>query len=526
MSEPIVLRSDALAQLKQNLGAGGEVSGVSSDVSEKVDSLSSGVADSKTSISSMRNDIAVLKSDVETLKLKLVEVVKNNNLTLEQLEEITVPEPDAPKEEDHDSDAPVYTVTNGTLNSTLFQADATSFCRHYTYDNLHMVIIYAIRKAYKFSKDEWVDVATFPSLNGYTGHGYITPGVKQRNIQFISKIEGNKIKIKAESTATYCKFEASTAPIYQSFFWFDRSAQSKLFEFEDGQLLSSNVSVASPSYAVHAKLGNLHLLTISTQLINDLSIDSYINVCQFTSNLAITTGTLMGWGYAVRSNLSRGHCFKVSAPNNNTIQITNPRIERTEVIEDNLNSSNNGQVYNWTGNVPIPAGAFISINLMWIDARTVENECVVKNGTTAFTSNDAFAKHFNYKHINLIQMYGSLSVNDVNRNKNPHAIGVFSDKISLPATSPRWEGGDYTSIKYQQTWKIRSKIGTSTEKTDSLAVCLCDFDNDKTFTMPGITCPVVKMCTESGDYPYSTTLYSETIQEYSCYENFQIVWFS
>ena len=515
MSEPIVLRSDALAQLKQNLGAG-EGSGNSSDVSDKVDSLSSGVADSKTSISSMRNDIAVLKSDVETLKLKLVELVSNNNLTLEELNAITVPEPDAPKEEDHDSDAPVYTVTNGTLNSSLFQADATSFCRHYTYDNLHMVIIYAIRKAYTFGSD-WVDVATFPSLNGYTGHGYITPLARQPvHIQFIAKLEGNKIKMKAGGG----QFTATTAPIYQSFFWFDRSAQSKLFEFEDGQLLSSNVSVASPSYAVHAKLGNLHLLTISTQLINELRNEASINVAQFTSNLAITTGTLMGWGYTVSSDLTTGRAVSVSAPNNNTIQIMNQPSNKTTVVTDTKNSSRAGLTYG-VGSFPIPGGSFITINLMWIDARTVEGECVVKSGTTAFTSNDAFAKHFNYKHINLVQMYGSLSVNDVNGNKNPHAVGVFNDKISLPASSPRWEGNDYTTMGYEQAWRIGTKTYSSIEEAQLNGVCVCDFDNNKTFTMPGITCPTVHMV----DGVYGT-LSREQIMAYSCYENIQIVWFS
>ena len=383
-----------------------------------------------------------------------------------------------------------------------------------------MVIIYAIRKSYTFNS-EWVDVATFPSLNGYTGHGYITPGVKDADGQFISKLEGSKIKIK---TATNATFTASTAPIYQSFFWFDRSAQSKLFGFEDGQLISSAVSTASPSYAVHARLGNLHLLTISTQLLRDLAMDASVNICQFSSNLAITTGSLMGWGYGVNANLNTGFIVKVTAPNNNTISISNPQYSKIEIVKDTYDSSNNGKIITSDGTGTVTAGSFITINLMWIDARTVENECIIKTGTTAFTSNDAFARHFNYKHINLIQMYGSLSLDDVNRNSNPHAVGVFSDKIPLPVTSPRWEGNDYTSIQTYQNARFGTalKFYAEFEKKDVNAVCVCDFDNDKTFTMPGITMPKTYFVTKNP----SAMIVSEDVREYSCYENIQIVWFS
>ena len=96
MSDPIVLRSDAIKQLKDDLIAGGSGSGSSDNVVDNVSSLASSVTSSQSSINTMRNDIANLKTAISTLKAQMVALVENNNLTLEQMEEITVPEPDAP----------------------------------------------------------------------------------------------------------------------------------------------------------------------------------------------------------------------------------------------------------------------------------------------------------------------------------------------------------------------------------------------------------------------------------------------
>ena len=554
MSEPIVIRSEQLSQLKDSIVGGGEAvsSTANPEADARVSSLSSDVDSSKVSISTLQDEVSTLKASVAQMKLQMaaiVETMDNNNLTIEHLNEIVPTEVDAPTAEDGDSAAPVYSVSTGTLNSSMFNADSTSFCRHYIYDNLHVIMISATRQAFTFEAGTWYEVASFSNLSGYTGHGYIAPCVMSalnpvNTAHGICRLEGSKIKIMFASKKT---FSATTQPQPWSFFWFDRDAQSKLFSFEDGQLVSTAVSINSPASAVHGRLGNLHFLSITTQLVNALAADSYVNICQFTSNLSITTGSHMGLCTATASDLSKSYPMQVVAFSNNTIGVMNPLCLRSTQT-DMLSGSNLTDWYYKNGrDDTIPAGSFITLDVMWIDARTVEGGASIVNGTTAMNTNDAFAKHFKLGHLNVIQAYGSLSA----PSQNTSEIASFSSAVSIPWTNPQWRDIFKHSYNIREAWRCGTTQSKATTKNHSYdrvygMIRMASLKSDKkgltiaaNFTSSVTNAPSV---VNSDDIPYTESYYYDYTQyaqsgqyfsqlgrgitNYSSYNNYQILWFA
>ena len=453
MSNPIVLHSDALTQLKEAIAsAGTDISGVAAvDVDNKVSTLSSDVDSSKTTINSMKADIATLKTTVANIKAQMVALVSNNNLTLEQMEDIEAPEPDAPTAQDNDSSAPVYTYSNGTLNINIFNADSTATCKHYVYDNLHVVIICATTKAFTFTKGgNAYDIATFSSLDGYTGHGYIDsvlPAKSNSQNCMTTRIEGNKIKVISNASADW-NIPATTTPRYWTFYWFDRSAQSKLFEFEDGQLISSNVSVNSPNYALHAKCGNLHVLSISTQMVQNVSAYSYASIATFNNNLAIPTGLHMGNAYiSTPSGNNVVYRCNIESPNNNTIAISPCYFQNERCSDETYPYIVAGAPMGSTA-WDIPANAYVTINCMWIDGRAIEGSATVETGNTGLNTNDAFARRWNLGHLNVVQAYGGVT----SAGTNPINVAKFSAALTFPISSC-----DIRDI-YNTHWEVYEQI--------------------------------------------------------------------
>ena len=467
--------------------------------------------DSKTSITAMRDDIANLKVSVANINARLLAMITDNNLSAEQLEAITVPEPDAPTDEDSDADAPVYSVDNGSLNADMFNADSTATCKHYTYDNLHVIIIDATRKAFTFTDATWYDMATFPNLSSYSGHGYITPLLFNNTIgnghnRYITRIEGNKIRIKCNGNIASSE---STRSEHMCYFWFDRTAQSKLFQFEDGQLYSYGFSINSPNHCVHASIGNLHFLSIQTQSLSECAKDLDVEMCQFTNNLAIPCGAHLGIGCSVPTQLLNTNQLLIKAPSNNKISIRGI-------------------------NCVIPTNAYITINCMWIDARALAavtgapGDTIVEQGTTAYDSNDSFARRFNYGHLNVIQAYGSQST----PSESSANIAVFSQTLTNPFTNPMIRDVSLASFTETETLEKKSGSGRKTDQGSFSNYFITRNAFPKTnnnglyisatlSSYPHATTLLAQMA-NSGDYE----VYRRNFSNHTCYYNHTLLWFA
>ena len=250
------------------------------------------------------------------------------------------------------------------------------------------------------------DYASFSALPGYTGHGYL-PAFHPTACP-LARIEGNKLRLMGNNVIT--KIDTSQCYTYQVW-WFDRSAESKLFTFEDGSLITTYVSANSPHHALHAQLGNLHFLSISTQAAADIPKGTTVNVASFLNNLRISTGVYMGNIDSYTLNNSGGmapgltHSHYLTAPNTTTIAMT--------------------------ASADIPAGSYLVAQVMWIDAQTAQEGCTVENAKSTFlNSNTTFAKRFIYGHLNMCQIYGS-------RSDKTGGITTFSD-FTLPLEDPHW----------------------------------------------------------------------------------------
>ena len=509
MSDPIVLRSDAIKQLKDDLIAGGSGSGSSDNVVDNVSSLASSVTSSQSSINTMRNDIANLKTAISTLKAQMVALVENNNLTLEQMEEITVPEPDAPVAEDHDSDAPVYAVTNGTLNSDIFNADSTATCKHYTYDNLHVIIICATRKQFTLTHDQVYDLATFPSMSGFTGNGYMIPCMGNLDIVVTSWWEANKLRIKSFNGNKICL--ATTVPEYITFFWFDRSAQSKLFTFEDGVFTGAASNTASNTYAVHAKLENLHFLSVSAQLKQAIGENEQANICQFATNLTIPTGAHMGLATLTMSNRQYGRLCEVVAPNNSTIAI---------------------KCLNGLPSTVSDTDGYVSMSIMWIDAITATTNATVETGTTTFDTNDSFAKRFMLGHLNYVQAYGGTST----PSSNASNIATFGAALTIPSSSAQLKDRSLESFSLSET--VRAGDSSSSAKNYSGTLSQSEYvsryaslsDDKKSLTIPATDVyHTSQYSTYFSRYGNGRGFFREVSRSYStwsCTNNYQLLWFA
>ena len=381
MSEPIVLRSEAITSVVNRID-GVDLS-PSSGSSEELQTLSSDVSASQSSITNMKNDIATLKNNVLLIQEQIRAIAESLEGQV-TLDDIQVVDPDAPTAADGENDAPVYTVGTGTLNSNVWNVNSTSFCRHYTFDNLHVVLVNAA-PLNDTMPTTLTDYASFSALPGYTGHGYL-PAFHLSSCPLV-RIEGNKLRLMGNNVIT--KIDTSQCYTYQAW-WFDRSADSKLFTFEDGSLITTYVSANSPHHALHAQLGNLHFLSISTQAAADIPKGTTVNVCSFLNNLRISTGVYMGNIDSYTLNNSGGmapgltHSHYLTAPNTTTIAMT--------------------------ASADIPAGSYLVAQVMWIDAQTAQEGCTVENAKSTFlNSNTTFAKWFTYGHLNMIQIYGGHS---------------------------------------------------------------------------------------------------------------------
>ena len=412
MTEPIVLRSDAIKQLKEGLGTGASSSSEAAVVSSDVSELSASLSSSQITIANLKEDVVSMKSTIETMRKQIAELATKTNTAIE---EIQVETPDAPTAEDEQEEAPVYTVDTGSVNTNIITSDASTFVRHYTYDNLHVVIVYG-KQAMRDKEDGVVyDYVSFPDLSSYSGNGmlpFLDDGICMINVN------GNKLTITGNrplgtetvnAALDFTRQIDETTPRYYSAFWFDRSAVSKLFTFEDGALLSSVVSMSSPYFATHAmlnvngSLSNVHFLHISTKTVANISAGSQVNIAQFNDNLSITTGLFMGVGFACSNDKSLRTHFQVIAPAVNTIAI------RSHMYD-------------------IPANSNITINLIWIDSKTTAADYTVRVGNSELTTSDKFSKQFIYKHLNVFQSYGGIVEKDVTP-----CIAGLSPSLSLPS---------------------------------------------------------------------------------------------
>ena len=413
MSEPVVLRSEAIASIINKIN--GVEDGANGQSNEELQTLSSNVSSNQTSLSVMRNDIVQLKESVALLKNQIVEIVNQVNVAVSSIEgdhqvdisDVGVERPDDPTEDDvitEQNPNPItYRVDSGALNIACFQSDSTSICKHYTYDNLHVVMV---NTSYVggTAQDTEFELATFPTLSTYSGNSFLPAYKSDQGPGIAVAVNNNSLMLKISKSTPY------TSAFCYTTFWFDRSQSSRLFDMQDGQLISSVCATANPSYATHACVGNLHFLTISTQLVSKISGNLDVSICQFPSNLSITTGAYMGTGWGYSADGKDMYPFAVTAPNNNTIAI--------RLFKGAFGTY-----------LSIPANTFITINLMWIDSKATGNNCSIALGTVpACDSADRFAKHFNYKHLNVIQMYGNHS--SVYASK---IIGRFDNEITLPA---------------------------------------------------------------------------------------------
>ena len=89
MSEPIVIRSEQLSELKDSIVGGGEAvsSTANPEADARVSSLSSDVDSSKVSISTLQDEVSTLKASVAQMKLQMAAIVETmDNITDVELE--------------------------------------------------------------------------------------------------------------------------------------------------------------------------------------------------------------------------------------------------------------------------------------------------------------------------------------------------------------------------------------------------------------------------------------------------------
>ena len=510
MSEPIVLRSEAVTALANQIN-GVQDSG-NEGVSETVSNLSSDIQSSASNIAGIMNDIASMKQSIALLQTN---VNKLAQATPDIAFDLTVTDPDAPSAEPGDSSAPAYSVSTGAVNSSVFLSNSTSFARHYTYDNLHMIILSLGMTSQSFPSS-FTDGITFNgALSGFSGHGYL-PAWAQTYQQMV-KIDGTKLKV-ATGTAYAINVSDYQTPHYYSYFWFDRGADARLpWNFEDGSIVSSVASTAAPSFATYANLGNIHFLHISTVLVANVAKNTQVNIAQFINNMTITTGINMGFGWATRIATDCACLkFQVVAPSTNTISI---------VSVDELK-----------------AGDYISINLMWIDNRAAQQDCTITTGSTGLTTTDAFARHVNHGRLHLAQMYGSTS----GKKTNIFSLGEFSETLnhSIP-TNPVIN----TIVPETVSWRFRYKSDTNSWSTatgsygprpSDYSITLSD---KKKFTVPNNT-GMLDYCRYLGENAAKAAIGASKYNQnnnsltndqkiqntyydsYTGYQNVQFVWFA
>ena len=422
MSDPIILRSEAINSAVNSMET--RINDVSDTVtnSSEVASLSTVVTDAQISLTTMKNDIVKMKDAISLLQKQIVHLATS---TSTELSDVKNTGDDAPTTEDEEEGAIPYSIDLGTFATDKgWKSDSTTVCKHYTYDVLHVILMStaytgtekAWTKAY-IAKTDKVDnllVATFPDLSSYKGHGFlpmVMPGPSHQ-------ASANSLDASADDSFRFVDFlirnntvqchRPLSTPLNSASnqvlcsFWFDLSRQSRMFEIENGQLISSVASIASPSFCVHAKLGNLHFLSISTKTTSIIPTGQQTQIASFANNLAVSTGGFMGTGVAVSNDEESNLLFNVMAPSNNAIAVR-PRYKA------------------------IPVNSYLSIGLVWIDSLAVAGDCDVKLGTTpALSGAGAFAKLFTYKHLNVCQIYGTGS------EFSSRVVGRFSEAINTP----------------------------------------------------------------------------------------------
>ena len=441
MTEPIVLRSEAINRLQAALDQNGLNGTSTTEQQAQINALSSSSSSAATSLATLRSDIVDIKEAIKLLKAQMAEVAEKAGATIEGIETTGA---DAPTEEDEQEGAVIYRVDLGAINSAKFESNSSTFAKHYVYDVLHVVEINTAFSSDSQTSND-VELATFPNLVGYSGSGYLAPVPGITNYTIINddnyatsssgtlKINGNKVHLTLGDSTT-----VDTSLRYMSGFWFDRSTAPRVFNIEDGALLSSVVSPSTPYHATHAYLGNLHFLTINTKTVQKITAKTNTTIAQFQGNLSIPCGVHMGVCSVQPSVLSAQFHAYVSAPNINSISI-------------------------YSNNDDIPADSFLTINLIWLDNKATSSDAVVKVGSPrSLPSSDAFAKHFIYKHINAVQIYGNVA----NRDKSLNVGATFEDDVILPTydsnittfdniirTEAQLMGGEKQRLGLKLTWQ-------------------------------------------------------------------------
>ena len=390
MSEPISVRTEAINTLRTLLG---QSTGSEGDVA--LDELSNELSSTNTTTNTLANSIVSLKNSVALLKAQM-ELI--NETVKADLSTVEIKDPDAPTQEEQTGSGSTikYTVEKGTIEIDYFYDDETHYIKHYTYDNLH-VITYCLKlKKAVFSSStlQTYKVATFTDLSSVPDSGTCM-GIFKYKSWF--SIENNNIFL------NFGRGEQLNKDVCESgyFYWFDRNSSSKMFTFEDGYLVSANVATASPFYATHAYVGNLHFLTIHTKAVQELTNGQEFKIAEFPNILSMPNANLMG--HFVRHNGLWCHTGIVKASDNRTISI-----KGSDAVAFHTNS-------------------FIALNLIWIDTKAVTNDTAISNATsTDFTSTDKYAKYLKYGRFNVVQAYGS------SNGLASNTIASFADPVVTP----------------------------------------------------------------------------------------------
>ena len=371
MTEPISVRTEAINTLRTLLGQSTGESG--SD--EALDTVNSNITNTNSNVSSLNTSVVDLKNSIALLQAQMQVVAAKVNADISSVE---VKDLDAPTEEEQAGTSNiVYSVESGNINTNYFLSDSTHYIKHYTYDNLH-VIIYALEASATISPYQnggKYEVATFNDLSSCPDP--TNCGGKFLGTYGYFYMEGNSLMIKVGLSLS------ATDKLAGCIYWFNRSAASKLFTFEDGYMITSNFAGVNPYYATHAYVGNLHFLTIHTKTVQQLASSTTIPVAEFVNNMSIPNANMMGW--ALSSTPLGGNAynyFEVCATNNKTIAMRTLR--------------------------DVPINTPFAIDLIWVDQKATANDFYIVNGTTkSFTSTDKYCKYLKYEHFNLIQVYGS-----------------------------------------------------------------------------------------------------------------------
>ena len=394
MSEPISVRTEAIKTLRTLLG---QSTGAEGDVA--LDELNGEISNTNSSVSTLGTSVVDLKKELALLKAQMKAIADAQNVDIDSIE---IKPEDAATAEEQAGTAPIkYSVETGTMNTNYFKSDSTHYMKHYTYDNLHVIWYSLITTQSINDTSKQTEVATFTDLSSVPDSGACME--VNKDISGMFSISGNSVYIQ-NCSSIY-------TDVAGYFFWFDRNAQSRLFTFEDGFLVGSNVATTAPFYATHAYVGNLHFLTIHTKAITQMNVGSSstlaFKMAEFPNSLSIPDANMMGrCGFWTGSNAYK---LDTIAPDNKTISISSKGLS-------------------------ISINSLITINVMWIDTRAVQNDFTVITGTsTAMTSADKYVKYLKYGHFNFVQAYGCTPSAGIS--SSTKIVAKFDQAVYTPETN-------------------------------------------------------------------------------------------